>query len=241
MDYLLDNPDAERIFQDILSKIKPMQNGEVVSSMQKRGVDYKVNLGVSIPLLRELALHYECNHLLALKLWNKQWRETMILATLLEVPGEVTENHMDFWVKNFQSIEMAEQAAMNLFSRTSFAYQKAFEYCLGKKQFVKIVGLLMIGRLALMDREATDEQFDPFFELMPPLSKDPQLSMVFSRVYIQIGMRNLDLHQIAISHAKILKTIDSKTAQENADHILGELDCDDALEIVKRRSGSITN
>lgn len=235
MNYLLDNPDTERIFQEILSKIKPLQNGEVVNSMQKRGVDYKVNFGVSIPLLREMASNYEKNHLLALKLWNKQWRETMILATLLEEPGEVTENQIDFWVKSFQSVEIAEQAAMNLFSKTNFAFKKAFEYCLGKKLLVKIVGLLMIGRLALTDREAPDEQFDPFFELMPPLSKDPQLSIVFSRVYIQIGMRNLNLNEIAINHAKILKTIDSKTAQENAQHILSELDCEDAKEIARRR------
>jgi hypothetical protein len=213
-----------------------LQNGEVVNSMQKRGVDYKVNFGVSIPLLREMASNYERDHLLALKLWNKQWRETMILATLLEEPGEVTENQIDFWVKSFQSVEIAEQAAMNLFSKISFAYKKAFEYCLGKKLLVKIVGLLMIGRLALTDREATDEQFDPFFELMPPLSKDPQLSIVFSRVYIQIGMRNLNLNEIAISHAKILMTIDSKTAQENAEHILSELDCEDAKEIAAKRS-----
>jgi len=235
MNYLLDNPDTERIFQEILSKIKPLQNGEVVNSMQKRGVDYKVNFGVSIPLLREMASNYEKNHLLALKLWNKQWRETMILATLLEEPGEVTDNQIDFWVKSFQSVEIAEQAAMNLFSKTNFAYKKAFEYCLGKKLLVKIVGLLMIGRLALTDREAPDEQFDPFFELMPPLSKDPQLSIVFSRVYIQIGMRNLNLNEIAINHAKILKTIDSKTAQENAEHILSELDCEDAKDIARRK------
>ena len=241
MDYLLDNPDAERMFQEILSKIKPLQNIEVVNSMQKRGVDYKVSFGVSIPLLREMASGYENNHLLALKLWNKQWRETMILAMLLEEPGKVTENQMDFWVKNFQSIEIAEQAAMNLFSMTTFAYKKAFEYCLGKKLLVKIVGLLMIGRLALTDREAPDENFDPFFELMPPLSKDPQLSIVFSRIYIQIGMRNQNLNEIAISYAKILKTIDSKTAQQNAEHILSELDCEDATEIVKRRGKKISD
>ena len=235
MDYLLDNPEAEQLFQEILSKIKPLQNIEVVNSMQKRGVDYKVNLGVSIPLLQEMASNYEKNHLLALKLWNKQWRETMILAMLFEEPEKITENQMDFWVKNFQSIEIAEQAAMNLFSKTGFAYKKAFEYCLGRKMLVKIVGLLMIGRLALTDREAPDEDFDPFFELMPPLSKDPQLSIVFSRIYIQIGMRNLSLNETAISYAKILKTIDSKTAQENADHILSELDCEDARAIIKRR------
>ena len=102
---------------------------------------------------------------------------------------------------------------------------------------MKIVGLLMIGRLALIDREAPDETFDPFFELMPPLSKDPQLAVVFSRVYIQIGMRNLNLNQVAIRHANILKTIDSQTARESAEQILNHLDCDDARQIVIRRQG----
>jgi len=235
MNYILDNPDTEHIFQEILSKIKSLQNGEVVKSMEKRGVVYRNSFGVSIPLLQNLASNYKKNHLLALKLWNKQWRETMIMATLLDEPGEVSENQMDFWVKNIQTIEIAEQAAMNLFSKTNFAYHKAFEYCIGKKMLVKIVGLLMIGRLALVDREASDETFDPFFELMPPLLKDLQLSNVFSRVFTQIGMRNLNLNETAISHAKILKTIDSKTALENADRILGGLDCEEVREIIKNR------
>lgn len=235
MDYLLDNPEAERIFQEILLRIKRLQNREVVNSMLKRGVDYKVNYGVAIPMLRQVASEYSQNHLVALKLWNKQWRETMILATLLEEPTSMTENQMDFWVKNFQSNEIAEQAAMNLFSKTPFAYQKAFEYCIGKKLLVKIVGLLMIGRLALTDQDAPDENFDPFFELMSPLSKDSQLALVFSRIFIQIGMRNLNLHETAIRHALILKTIDSEVSCENADLILNELNCEEVIAIVKRR------
>lgn len=235
MDYLLDNPDTERIFQELISKIKPLQNGKVVDSMKQRGVDYKVNLGVSITLLRELAAQYAPNHLLALKLWNKQWRETMILATLLEEPDKMTGNQMDFWVRNFPSHEIAEQAAMNLFSKIPFAYEKAFEYCYGKKLLVKIVGLLIIGRLSLTDQSAPDEKFETFFELMPPLSKDSQLSIVFSRVFIQIGMRNLNLLELAIRHARVLKTIDSVVSQSNADHILDELDHPDIYDLIKQR------
>ena len=239
MDYLLDNPDAERIFQEILSRIKRLQNREVVNSMKKRGIDYNVNFGVSVPMLQLLASEYSSNHLLSLKLWNKQWRETMIMATLLGDPLEVTENQIDFWVRNFTTMEIAEQAAMNLFSKTPFAYQKAFEYCLGKKLLVKIVGLLMIGRLALTDKNAPDENFDPFFELMSPLSKDHQLATVFSRIFIQIGMRNPNLHNLAIRHAEILKTIDSEVSQQNAELILAELDCPEIREIVLRRQKEI--
>ena len=104
MEYLLDNPEAEQIFQEILARIKRLQNREVVNSMKKRGIEYNVNYGVSIPMLQLLASEYSRNHLLALKLWNKQWRETMIIATILEEPLEVTENQIDFWVRNFASI-----------------------------------------------------------------------------------------------------------------------------------------
>jgi len=239
MEYLLDNPEAEQIFQEILARIKRLQNREVVNSMKKRGIEYNVNYGVSIPMLQLLASEYSRNHLLALKLWNKQWRETMIIATILEEPLEVTENQIDFWVRNFASIEIAEQAAMNLFSKTTFAYQKAFEYCLGKKLFVKIVGLLMIGRLALTDKHAPDENFDPFLELMSPLSKDSQLSTVFSRVFIQVGMRNPNLHGLVIRHAEILKTIDSEVSLHNAELILNELDCDEVRAIVGSRQRGI--
>ena len=235
MNYLLDNPETELIFQEILLNIKRLQNRDIVNSMQKRGVDYKVNYGVSIPLLHQLASGYDKNHLLALKLWNKQWRETMILATLLEDPAEVTENQIDFWVRNFPSIEIAEQAAMNLYSKTGFAYQKAFDYCLNKKPLVKIVGLLMIGRLALTDHDSPDENFDPFLELMSPLSKDPKLAVVFSRVFIQIGMHNLNLNGLVIRHATILKTIESEVTHQNAELILQELDCDEVRAILNGR------
>jgi len=109
MEYLLDNPVSERTYQEILRRVKPLQNGEVADSMTKRGVVYKLNLGASVVSLQQLAGEYARDHLLALKLWNKQWRETMILATLLDKPEEVTEHQMDFWVKQIPQIEMAEQ------------------------------------------------------------------------------------------------------------------------------------
>ncbi len=231
----MDDPESELMFQDILRKVRPLQNGEVSEAMIKRGMDYKVNLGASIVSLRELASHYKPNHLVALKLWNKQWRETMILATLLDEPDAVTANQMDFWVRSFPNMEIAEQAAMNLFSKTSIAYEKAAEFCLGKKTLIKITGLLMMGRLALTDREAGDEKFETFFELLPPLAKDPQLSLVFNRVFIQIGMRNANLYQIALMQAQILQTLGSEVAHENAEQIIAELDCDEVREIVALR------
>jgi hypothetical protein len=236
MEYLLDDPASERLYQEILRKVRPLQNGEVSDSMTQRGVVYKLNLGASIVSLQNLASEYHPNHLLALKLWNKQWRETMILATLLEKPEEVTENQMDFWVKQIKQTEIAEQAAMNLFSKTSFAYEKAIDFCLGKKTICKITGLLMMGRLALTDRSANNERFEEFLELFPPLAKDAQLSLVFRRVFLQIAMRNPFLYEIALQQAYLLRTLDSVVAHENAEQLIEQLECDAVKDLVSRRS-----
>jgi hypothetical protein len=236
MEYLLDDPVSEKVYQEILRKIKPLQNGETADSMTQRGVHYKLNFGASVVSLQQLASNYAPNHLLALKLWNKQWRETMILATLLEKPEEVTENQMDFWVKQIQQTEIAEQAAMNLLSKSPFAFKKAIEYCLAKKSLSKITGLLMMGRLALTDRTAKNDQFEAFLELFPPLAKDAQLSIVFRRVFVQIAMRNRELYDIALIQAHLFRTLDSGVAQENADLLIDQLECDAVCELVDRRS-----
>jgi len=236
MEYLLDDPVSERLYQEILRKVKPLQNGEVADSMTKRGVIYKLNLGASIVSLQLLAKNYIPNHLLALKLWNKQWRETMILATLLEKPDEVTKNQMDFWVKQIRQVEIAEQAAMNLLSKSPFAYEKAVEYCLAKKELSKITGLLMMGRLALTDRIAGNEKFEAFLELFPPLAKDAQLSLVFRRIFVQIAMRNSELYEVARKQAELFRTLDSTVAHENAEFLIDQLACDAVKELVYLRS-----
>ncbi|MDX9882676.1 MAG: hypothetical protein RBS73_11475 [Prolixibacteraceae bacterium] len=194
MDILLDDPATERIFRDLLTKIRLLKNGETVAQMKSLGVNYRINWGASIISLRQLAGKYSKNHLLALKLWNKQWRETMILATLLDNPGQISEEQMDYWTKNLETQEIAEQAVANLFVHSKFAYVKALEYCRGKKHLVRFTGLQLIGRLAMIDKKAIDEMFEPFFDVLFPLAKDPDLAQVFYRTMIQMANRSNALH-----------------------------------------------
>lgn len=195
MDFLLDDPAIEAVFQELLAKIRIRQNGVTYASMKKKGANYKVSWGASIISLKELSKRYEKNHLLALKLWNKQWRETMIMATLLDVAEDVMEEQMDYWTKSFETEEMAEQAVANLFVSTKFAYVKALEYCRGKKHLVRYTGLLLIGRLAMTDKKAIDEMFEPFFTVLIPLIKDVELGEVFYRTIILLARRGEYMQQ----------------------------------------------
>ncbi|NOR73788.1 MAG: hypothetical protein GQ525_01380, partial [Draconibacterium sp.] len=110
MDFILDNSDSEKNYQSLLSKIKLLRNGDIADAMKRTGIEYKMNWGVSLVVLRQTAKEFEPDHVLALKLWNKQWRETSILATLLDEPKKVSEEQMDFWTKSLENIEIAELA-----------------------------------------------------------------------------------------------------------------------------------
>jgi hypothetical protein len=233
MDFILDNQETEQHFQQILKLVKLRKSGEVADLMKQNGIQYKMNWGVSIIELREIALQFEPDHLLALKLWNKQWRETMILATLIDDPKQVTEEQIDFWTKTFENTEIAEQASANLWVKTKFAFIKAMEWCRGKKHIIRFTGVHLIGRLALTDRSAIDEMFDPFFEELPTLAKDSALNTVFYRTILALGKRSEHLHQQTIELTRTLQLSDSGNAAKQGEEIFDELTSDYFRELIK--------
>ena len=202
MSFLLDKPEIEKEFQLLLRQINARKNGDVALSMKKQGIGYKVNWGVSVVELRELSSHYDKNHLLALKLWNKQWRESMILATLLDEPAKVTEEQMDFWTKSFENYEIAEQASANLWVNTRFSFIKALEWSRGKKHIVHFTGIHLMGRLALTQKNALDEMFEPFFEELAVVGKDHRLNTVVYRTVTALANRSELLYKLSLELAE---------------------------------------
>lgn len=231
MDILIDDPKSEQQFQLILNRIRHAKNGETVAQMKEHGLNYKVNWGASIMSLREIASQFEPNHLLALKLWNKQWRETMILAAMIDVPSEVTEEQMDYWTKSLETNEIAETLNTFLWVKTRYALVKSLEWCRGKKHLVRFTGLHLMGRLAIVEKSAMDELFEPFFDVLSPLAKDPNLKQIFYRSFILLGMKSKTMNENAILFAEELKELDSEVSTSLAEMILTELRSDYAKDL----------
>jgi hypothetical protein len=231
MDILIDDPKSEHEFQQIMNRIRLAKNGETVTQMKELGLNYKVNWGASIISLREIASQFEPNHLLALKLWNKKWRETMILAAMLDVPADVTEEQMDYWTKSLETTEIAETLNTFLWVKTRYAFIKSLEWCRGKKHLVRFTGIHLMGRLAIVEKSAMDELFEPFFDVLSPLTKDPYLKQVFYRSFILLGMKSKIMNENAILFAEGLKDLDSEVSTSLGKMILTELRSDYAKDL----------
>ena len=236
MDFILDNKETEAKYQSLIKTIKSRKNGDVADMMKQQGIQYKLNWGVAIFELREMAQAFEKDHLLALKLWNKQWRETMILATLLDDPKQVSEQQMDFWTKSFENIEIAEQASTNLWVKSKFAFIKALEWCRGKKHIVRFTGIHLMGRIAIADKQAIDEMFEPFFDELPVLAKDQRLFTPLYRAIIALGTRSKILNDQSIELAKALQLSESEIAIQLGEQLYEELTSDDVQDLVRERS-----
>ncbi len=236
MDFILDNEETEAKYQDLIKTIKLRKNGDVSDMMNQQGIQYKMNWGVAVFELREMAQAYEPDHLLALKLWNKQWRETMILATLLDEPKQVSEQQMDFWTKSFENLEIAEQASTNLWVKSKFAFAKSLEWCRGKKHLVRFTGIHLMGRLAIAEKNAIDEMFEPFFDELPVLARDKRLFTPLYRAILAMGSRSIGLNQQCIELARTFQLSDSETANQLGEQLFDELNSDYLHELIQEKS-----
>jgi hypothetical protein len=204
--------------------------------MNRKGLKYKLNWGVSLVTLREMAKKYPPDHLLALKLWNKQWRETMILASLIDEPEKVTEQQMDYWTKSFENTEIAEQFSANLWVKSKFAFIKALEWCRGKKFLLHFTGIHLMGRLAIVDKNAIDEMFEPFFEEIEVLARNQKLHTIIYRSVIALGSRSKLLNTQSVELALEMQQSNSEEAVKLGETLFEELTSPVVRETLQHKS-----
>ena len=75
--------ETQEKIREIKKQFRLFMNGVVSQSMREKGLDYKLNFGIELPRLKEIAAKFEQNHEVAQALWKENIRECKILAGLL--------------------------------------------------------------------------------------------------------------------------------------------------------------
>jgi 3-methyladenine DNA glycosylase AlkD len=144
---------------------------------------------------------------------------------MIEDPSKVTETQMENWVSDFNTWDICDQCCMNLFRKTSFAYQKIFEWSKRDEEFVKRAAFTLIAVLAVHDKQAADDKFEQFFPIIIRASSDNRnyVKKAVNWALRQIGKRNINLNRMAIEIAIEIHKIDAKSAKWVASDALREL------------------
>lgn len=226
-------------YKTIITKLKNQKNPKNIAGMARFGISAKNTLGISMPIIRNLAkeirkkLETEKNsaekrHKLALELWDSKIHEARILAGLIDEPALVTKKQMEKWVKDFDSWDVCDQVCMNLFDKTEFAWKKPFEFSERKEEFVKRTGFALMAALAFHDKKADDKKFLKFF---PAIKREAADERNFVRKAVnwalrQIGKRNKNLCIAALKIAREIQAENpsNKTAKWIAGDAIRELE-----------------
>ncbi|MHA2308476.1 MAG: DNA alkylation repair protein [Candidatus Heimdallarchaeaceae archaeon] len=216
--------------EEILKELKSFHDPSSVEGMKRGGINPDKVFGVKIPILRKMAKKIKTNHDLAQELWDLGYRETMILAAMIDDPDQVTEEQMEKWVisKYFSYWEVVDQTCMNLFFLTKFAYEKAIEWSSRTEEFVKRAAFALMAVLAWKDKKAENNKFETFFTYIKKESVDDRnnVKKAVNWALRQIGKRNLSLNMKACKIAKEILEIESKSSKWIARDAIKELESD---------------
>jgi 3-methyladenine DNA glycosylase AlkD len=212
--------------EEVITILRAMESAENRSGMSRFGINVENALGIKVTDLRKLARRVEKNHKLALALWGSGIHEARILATIIDRPGEVTEEQMEFWAADFNSWDIVDQACNNLFRKTPFAHTKVLHWVDRDEEFVKRAAFSLVAVLATHDKNAENSVFENYLELVEREASDERnfVKKSVNWALRGIGKRNQFLRGKAVETAQRILEQDTKAARWIARDAIKELE-----------------
>ncbi|MBQ3121988.1 MAG: DNA alkylation repair protein [Bacteroidaceae bacterium] len=102
------NEELHQIIKEIKTQLRLSMNGIVSTHQRRQGLDYKINFGVEIPRLKEIAARYTKNETLAEHLWTENIRESKLLAIYLYPQEKFGPEVANRWLAECRFTETAD-------------------------------------------------------------------------------------------------------------------------------------
>ncbi len=156
--------DYQAEFKKLRRQIRINENGSIAELMINMGIKHKLNYGVSVTKLKQLANAYLNNNEFAQFLWEKDIRDTRLISLMILDTQTISPAEIDIYVNTFVSGEEVEQACMHSLYKLPFAIDKVTEYSKQKGEFAKMTAYVLLARLSQMQPDIQDSEFRKFFD-----------------------------------------------------------------------------
>jgi len=114
---------------------------------------------------------------LAIALWKENVRECKILATMIMPPDKILPEVVDIWMEQTETIEIAEQAAMNLYQYLPYAPMKAYEWMASDKDLYQLCGFHVLSRLFMNSQEPNERGINEFLDQAHVALQSPNVTV----------------------------------------------------------------
>ena len=158
------NEQLQQRVREIKQSFRQLMDGMTAQSMRDKGVEYKLNWGASIPMLRDMAAEIGKDYELAIEPWKADVRECKILATMVMPADRMLPEVVDIWMEQTTSQEIAEQAAFNLYQYLPYAPAKAYQWIAFDKELYQLCGFHILTRLFMNKQEPNERGINEFID-----------------------------------------------------------------------------
>ena len=179
--------ETQEKIREIKKQFRLFMNGVVSQSMREKGLDYKLNFGIELPRLKEIAEKFDKNHEVAQALWKENIRECKILAGLLQP------------IDTFYP-EIAELTCMNLFCHLPYASEKVFQWIADEGEYFQFCGYMLMARLLMNGNELNERAENEFL--------DQALTALYSESGIVVRASATALRKYAYQRPEQAKKLD---------------------------------
>lgn len=170
-------PEIQAKVKEIKLSFRQMMDGKVAQSMRDKGMNYHLNWGATLPRLQEKAQQLGKDYGLAIALWKENVRECKILATMVMPPEKMLPEVADIWMEQTPTIEIAEQAAFNLYQLMPQAAEKAFQWIAGDNDMAQLCGFHILSRLFMRGQEPDEREINELIDQSLVALRSPNTSV----------------------------------------------------------------
>lgn len=192
--------------KEIKQSFRQMMDGSISQSMRDKGVNYHLNWGATLPRLRAKADEIGKNYDLAIALWKENIRECKILATMIMPAEQILPEVVDIWMEQTDSIEIAEQAAFNLYQHLPYAAEKAYLWLASPEDLPQICGYHILSRLFMNKQEPNERGINEFIDQALVALQSNNVSLRKAAMQSVIRFSELSLMHQRLAHSAV-KTI----------------------------------
>jgi len=204
-------------FKAILKKISRNADGDTMFQLLKRGVKYKRNYGIKLPVLKAIAHEFVPNEQLADEFWASDIREMRILASLLQPVDLLSIEKVNNWAENFNNPEIVEQCCINLFSNSELASSccSAWFSKPESEEYVKMSAFVLASLLIKNEQKSDDQFINLVLKEALNYSKSDSLHVknAIIRAIVEVGKLSKEYNYKAIQVVKAIGTQNTENSK----------------------------
>jgi 3-methyladenine DNA glycosylase AlkD len=158
---------------EILAALRAASDTKIRDEMGPRyGIVTPKAMGVRMAAMQKIAKPHAGDHALAAALWDAEWYEARMVASMVDDPAQVTPSQMDRWCRDFDNWAICDTVCFKLFDRVPHALAKVEAWAGRKPEFEKRAAFALLASVALHDKKLADDALRRFLPLCEEASAD---------------------------------------------------------------------